>query len=124
MRTVALLALLVAALAAARASAAPESASLIRPAQGIGKIRLGMTDAELRRAMGRPRVSIGRTAGFGRRTVDYEFGFGEYAARLFGSPGRLRVVRVTTTLRRERTAKGIGPGSSERALEVSVGTGA
>ena len=116
MRRIVPLAFLLAAFAAAGASAATESTQLIRPSQGIGKVRLGMSDADLRRVLGRPRVAIPRSAGFGRRTVDYEFGYGEYGVRLFGTPGRLRVVRVTTTLRRERTPSGIGPGSSERAL--------
>jgi hypothetical protein len=101
---------------ASAAGAASEMSLLIRPGQAIGKIRLSMTEAELRRAMGRPRVAIRRDAGFGRGTVEYEFGFGDYGVRLFGAPGRLRVVRVSTLLRRERTSKGIGPGSLERNL--------
>ncbi len=49
---------------AGAARAAPHSTLLIRPAQSIGKIRLAMTDAQLRRVMGRPRVVIRRAAGF------------------------------------------------------------
>ena len=116
MRWVAPIAVLVAAGTVAGATAAPSSVMLIRPAQGIGKIRLGMTETELRRAMGRPRVLIRRAASFGIRTVDYEYGYGDYQVRLFGAPDRLRVVRVNTPLSRERTAKGIGPNSLERDL--------
>jgi hypothetical protein len=105
-----------AALVGVDASARTDSAFVIRPGQAIGKIRLAMTEAELRRVMGRPRVAVRRAAGFGRTTVEYEYGFGDYAVRLFGTRGRLTVVRVSTLLRRERTPRGIGPGSLERRL--------
>ena len=52
----------------------------------------------------------------GTRTVDYEFGSGSYAVQVLGAPGRFPVVRVHTPLRRERTPRGIGPGSLERKL--------
>ena len=116
MRVVASVAAVFAAVAAAGASAAPDAELLIRPAIGVGKLRLGMTEREVRRAMGAPRVVLRRAAGFGRQTVEYEYGFGDYGVRLFGPPSRLRVVQVTTVLRRERTARGIGPGALERRL--------
>ena len=122
MRSVALLAVVVAALAAAEASAEPESilgteANLaIRPAQSIGKILLGMTEAQVRRAMGRPRFVVRRQASFGLRSVEYQYGLAEYTVRLAGPRGRLRAVRVGTTLVRERTPSGVGVGSAERAI--------
>ena len=111
--TIGTIAALVAVAATAQAGARPQSNLLIRPAQGIGKVRLGMTEAQLRRAMGRPRAVVPRGASFGLRTVEYQYGFAQYVVRLFGPRGRLRVTAVGTTLRRERTAKGIGPGSRE-----------
>jgi hypothetical protein len=106
-----------AAAVAATTSAAPASDLVIRPGQGIGKFQLGMTEAELRRAVGRPRYVVPRAPTFGLRTVEYQYGLGaEYIAILVGRPGRLRVTRISTILRRERTPRGIGPGSLERTL--------
>jgi hypothetical protein len=116
MRFVALLAVVVAAVAAAQAGAAPQSNLRIFPGVGIGKLRLGMTEAQVRRAMGRPRFVVTRRAGFGLRSLEYQYGLAEYTVRLFGRPGRLRAVRVGTTLVRERTPLRVGVGSSERAI--------
>jgi hypothetical protein len=89
---------------------------VIRPAIGIGKLRLGMTEAEVRRAMGKPRFVVQRPSAFGIRAVEYQYGLAEYTVRLFGTRGRLRAVRVGTTLVRERTPTGLGVGSLERAV--------
>jgi hypothetical protein len=106
-----------AAAVAAVTTAAPASDLVIRPGQGIGKFRLGMTEPELRRAVGRPRYVVPRAPTFGLRTVEYQYGLGaEYIAVLVGRPGRLRVTRISTVARRERTPKGVGPLSGERAL--------
>jgi hypothetical protein len=115
MRRVLLLAAL-AASAAADAGARPDANLLIRPGQGIGKVRLGMTEAELRSAMGRPRSVIPRSGAFGLRTLEYEYGYAAYVVRLFGRTGRLRVVRVSTTLASERTPARVGVGSREATL--------
>ena len=103
-------------LTGASASAAPSASRVIRPAIGIGKLRLGMTDAQVRRAMGKPRFVVARPAAFGLRSVEYQYGLAEYTVRLFGARGRLRAVRVGTTLRRERTPSGLGVGSLERVV--------
>jgi hypothetical protein len=116
MRSLALVGALVAAFTAAHASATPQTTRVIRPAQAIGKVRLGMTAAELVRAMGRPRFVIPGRTSFGRHTVEWQYGLAAYTVRLAGPPNRLRVVRVGTTLSRERTARGVGPGSSESRL--------
>jgi hypothetical protein len=79
---------------ASSAGASREANLRIRLAEGIGKIRLGMTEHALRRALGRPQFVTMRSAGFGRQTVEYEYAYGGYRAQLHGSPGRLRVVRV------------------------------
>jgi hypothetical protein len=101
----------------AGASAAPQSDLVIRPGHGIGKFRLGMTQAELFRAAGRPHYVVQRGRTFGLVTVEYQYGFGaEYIVILAGQRGRLRVIRISTFLRRERTPAGIGPGSLERTL--------
>jgi hypothetical protein len=103
-----------AAFAGTDAAARPDVNLVIRPAIGIGKVRLGMTEAQLRRAMGRPRAVVRRGGSFGLRRIEYEYGFAAYVVRLSGRRQQLRVVAVGTTLPRERTVKGIGPGSRER----------
>ena len=109
----------VAALAASAggpAGAASETSRVIRPGLGIGKLRLGMTEGEVRRAMGRSWAVVPLRAGFGLRSVEFQYDLAAYTVRLVGAPGRLRAVRITTVVRKERTRKGIGPGSLERAL--------
>jgi hypothetical protein len=88
----------------------------ILPGRSIGKLRLGMTEAEVRRAMGNPRFVVRRRGAFGLRTVEYQYGLAEYTVRLLGRAGRLRAVRVGTTLVRERTPRGVGAGSLERTV--------
>jgi hypothetical protein len=103
-------------LAVSPAAGAPARETVIRPAVGIGKLRLGMTEAQVRRTMGRPRFVVTRRAAFGFRSVEYQYGLAEYTVRLFGRAGRLRAVRVGTTLFRERTPQGVGIGSLERTV--------
>lgn len=109
-------AVVAAVIAAAPAGGSSQSVELIRPARSIGKIRLGMTEVELRRAMGRPRSVVPRREAFGLRTVEYQYGYAAYVVQLFGRPGRLRVVRVSTTLAREQTPARVGVGSREASV--------
>jgi hypothetical protein len=104
------------ALLATEASARTNVDLRIRPGQAIGKIRLGMTGAEVRGAMGKPRFVVRRPAAFGLQALEYQYGLAEYTVRLSGRPGRLRAVRVGTTLVRERTPRGVGVGSLERTV--------
>jgi hypothetical protein len=98
------------------AGARSEATRVIRPAVGIGKLRLGMTEAQVRRALGKPKFVVTRRTSFGLRSIEYQYGLADYIVRLSGRPGRLRAVRVGTTLVRERTTRGIGVGSTERAV--------
>ena len=98
------------------ATAGSEASRVIRPGQAIGKLRLGMTPADARRAMGPPSAVVRRPAGFGLLSIEYQWRLAAYTVRFVGARGRLRAVRATTVLRRERTPKGIGPGSLERDL--------
>jgi hypothetical protein len=77
-------------------------------------VRLGMTEAQVRAALGRPMTTLEETGSFGRRTVELQYGVSSYLVRLSGRP--FRVVQVATTLRRERTREGLGVGSFERDL--------
>jgi hypothetical protein len=114
-RTLAAVSALTAA-AGGTAEAASQASRVIRPGMGVGKLNLGMTEAEVRRAMGQPWAVIRRPAGFGLRSVEYQYDLAAYTVRFVGARGRLRAVRITTIVRKERTPKGIGPGSLERDL--------
>jgi hypothetical protein len=96
---------------AVSAAAAPSHELVIRPGVGIGKVRLGMSQAAVRRAWGAPQA-VTRT---GRR-VELQYDFAAYVVTLAGSRGRERVVSVATTLAKERTRGGIGVGSLESRL--------
>lgn len=114
-----LLALGLAALAlllAASAGAATTRDLVIRPGVGIGKVRLGMSLAQVRAAMGRADSAITTRHGRGPRRLELQYDFAAYSVTLVGSPGRERVVSVATTLAKERTRQGIGVRSFESRL--------
>jgi hypothetical protein len=93
---------------------------LIRPGVGIGKVRLGMTQAQVRRALGPHMAVNARERRFGRLYLELAYDYSAYTVGFFGAPGRLRVVSVATSLRRERTRTGLGPGTSLRVLRRAL----
>ena len=100
----------------ATAEGAPERDGQIRPSVGIGKIRLGMTVAEVRRILGPPQLLNRRVSlGFGREHREYVWNWFEWSVAFRGAPGGLRTVRVTTT-RRNHRYRGIGVGTRMRDL--------
>ena len=111
-----LLLTLAAVVAAASSAAAPTSDTLIRPGKSIGKARLGMTEAAVRQALGRPHAVVRKQVGFGRQEAEYQYADGYLFVYLRGPRSAPRVVRVVTFQRSERTASGVGVGSRERAL--------
>jgi hypothetical protein len=111
----------VALLVAPQAGAAVARDALIRPGVGIAKARLGMTATQVRAAMGRPLAVLPQQAGFGRRAVEWQYGYGAYTVRLEGRGDALRVVAVATTAYRERTPEGLGVGTLESRVERAYG---
>jgi hypothetical protein len=100
----------------ASASASTQRDALIRPGVGVGKVRLGMTLAQVRAAWGRPQAqTIETLAGVGR-TVELQYDFAAYTVTLTGRPNREHVVAVGTTLAKERLRQGIGVGSLEQRV--------
>ena len=93
------------------AAAAPSHDLVIRPGVGIGKVRLGMSREQVLDAWGAPQAVV-RTG----RVIEFQYDFAAYVATLRGSRGHERVVRVATTLAKERTPEGIGVGSPEARL--------
>jgi hypothetical protein len=107
--------------AAADVAATPDASELIRPGVGIGKVRLGMTQAQVRRALGQPHAVVNvRERRFGLLYLEVAYDYSAYTVGFFGAPGRLRAMSVATSLRRERTRSGLGPGTSLRALRRAL----
>jgi hypothetical protein len=109
------------AIVAGWAAAATRTDALIRPGVGIGKARLGMTDAQVRRALGRPIAQRRSRSGFGRLRVEYQYEDGFLLVRLAGRATALRVTGVSTIKPWERTANGVGPGVRKRILRGRYG---
>ena len=103
--------------AAGIASASPSRDALIRPSVGIGKVRLGMTLAQVRKALGRETlVNRRQHLGFGSRHVSLDWNDAQWTVELLGQPGRMRVISVSTLKRTERTSRGVGAGSTIRRV--------
>jgi hypothetical protein len=101
----------------ASASASTQRDALIRPGVGIGKVRLGMTLAQVRAAWGRPQSQTSQPQTRGGRTIELQYDFGAYVVKLSGFARSERVVSVATTLAKEKTAHGLGPGALERRVQ-------
>jgi hypothetical protein len=95
--------------------------ALIRPGKGIGKIDLGMTQAQVRRALGPPQAVVRKRLGFGRLSVEWQWDFAQWTVRMQGRATSLRVVGVGTMVRSERTREGFGVGTLESTLRRRYG---
>lgn len=101
--------------AAALAAAAPAAAEIV-PGKGIGPVRLGMTEQQVRARLGKPLGVERDQVAFGAQRVMLYFGYGAYDVELRGRGAVLRVVAVTTGLRAQRTSAGIGTFSTGAEL--------
>jgi hypothetical protein len=114
--------------AAGGASAAPEHDMVVRMGKGIGRAHLGMTLRQTRRALGGPHSHVYRSLDFGTHGRYLELGW-EFPGRVpwepvtweigFRSWSRsepLRVTRVATTARTQRTPQRLGIGARPRQL--------
>jgi len=97
------------------------AAGAVVPGKGMLGIEVGMTRAQVIAAAGGPTSSGERPDPItGSHTQLY---YARPAVRVImhsGSQGELEVSSVSTRRGRERTARGIGVGSSERALRASL----
>jgi hypothetical protein len=98
----------VAALAATSASAA------IVPQQGIAGVKIGMTQAKVRSVLGKPSSVQRGKNDFGKYTQL------RYPGLQVNFQGNATVTDVSTTRTSERTAAGIGVGSSELQVKGKV----
>jgi len=114
--TLILLAMPSAALAAGP-SLTPRALRLI-PQVSIRGVSLGMTPAQVEAVLGRPDARHkGRQPGIGA-TLTLKFGL--VTVRFNGVQPSSEAVTITTTSRRERTARGVGVGSSEAIVRQRV----
>jgi hypothetical protein len=102
---------------ASSASGAPERSVPIRIGVGIGPVNLGMTGAQVYRALGRPRTVVERRTIGGRPYVEFEYGYGLWSVGFLGRKGQRRVVLVLTALPRHRTPQGLGVNTPMRQVE-------
>jgi hypothetical protein len=108
-------------LLAVTASAAPQRDLLIRPGVGIGKVKLGMSLKQVRAVWGKPQAVTVRREGKAKvRLTELQYDFAAYVVTLIGPRGRQRVIRVGTTLAKERMTNGLGVGSLERRLQSAL----
>ena len=110
-------------LAVAPASAAPGRDALLRPGVGAGKLRLGMTFAQVRAVLGTPaRARFRQRYGFRGEYVQYVWGRdADWEVGVVGErPTTARVVLIRTW-RPERTRVGVGVGSTHVALQRRLG---
>jgi hypothetical protein len=107
---------LTALLALAALALVPASAgAMIQIQRGIAGARLNNTPAQVRAALGKPKRVIKKTNFFGPYT-QYRY-FGGITVTF---QGRRNVTDVATTGLGDRTARGIGVGSTEQALKNRV----
>lgn len=100
---------LVSALVIASASAME---STIVPGRGIGKVRVGMTRAQVEAVLGKDAIVNVRTTVAKTTYLELGWNFSTFSVGFLQQGRTYRVAQVETTLRGERTAKRIGVGSS------------
>jgi hypothetical protein len=99
------------------ASALPSRDALVEPGRAIGKVKLGMTHAQVRGALGRHTFVVKRRdLGFGQRYVELQWGYAEWSVGFQGRAERMRAVMVGTTLHSQRTRSNLGTGSRIRDI--------
>lgn len=115
----------IAALAAGAGTAGVSRDAVIKPGKGIGKVELGMTLPQVRRALGGPPLYSLRRINYGARGryVEYTWEVGSVDIRTWTvglrstrRNGPLRVIRVGTGVPGQRTPQGLGVGSRARDI--------
>ncbi len=100
--------------AAAAALAASTAGAAIVSQQGIAGVKIGMTQAKVRSVLGKP-TSVKRGSNdFGKYTIF------KYAGLQTEFQGNATLTGVSTTRTSERTAAGIGVGSTEAQVKAKI----
>jgi outer membrane protein assembly factor BamE (lipoprotein component of BamABCDE complex) len=100
-------------LAAALVFASAAGATIV-PQKGIAGVRIGMSKAKVRSVLGRPTSVKHGSNDFGRYTIF------KYSGLKVNFQGNATVTGISTTRRAERTARGVGVGSSEAQVKAKV----
>jgi hypothetical protein len=90
--------------------------STIYPGVGIGKVRLGMTRAQVERLLGRDAIVNGRATIAATEYVELAWNFATWTVAFAQTRSGLRVVQVGTTAHGQRTPTRIGIGTLWRPL--------
>jgi hypothetical protein len=90
--------------------------STIYPGVGIGKVKLGMTRAQVQRVLGKDATLNDRATYDGKHYVELGWNYSTWSVAFAQTGGSLRVVQVATTLRSQRTPAKIGIGTAWRPL--------
>jgi hypothetical protein len=96
-------------------SASAVESTIIRGV-GIGKVRVGMTRGQVERLLGKDHIVNAQTSVADTTYVELGWDFSTFAVGFLKSGTTYRVAQVETTLQGEKTTKGIGVGSSFRAV--------
>ncbi len=113
MRRTALIALVVGAVVVPPSSAIETT---LMPGVGIGKVKLGMTLVQVKKALGPPQRVNKRAQLAGRGYVEYGWDFSTLWVGFVNTKGVLHAVLVGTDLRSQGTFKGAGIGTVRETL--------
>ncbi len=97
--------------------------STINPGVGIGRVKLGMSATQVKRAMGTGFLVNKRRTINGVRYVELGWDFDSWAVTFVQRGKTLRVAQVSTTVRSQKTAKGIGLATSWRKVVAAYPSG-
>jgi len=90
--------------------------STIYPGVGIGKVELGMSAGQVKKAMGRDFIVNNRKNIAGVHYIEYAWDFAHWTVTFAQREGTLRAVQVATDVHDQHTAKNVGYGTLWRAL--------
>jgi hypothetical protein len=97
--------------AAALAASAYATESTIYPGVGIGKVKLGMTLAQVKHVLGSDAIVNDRETIGGTPYVELGWNFSEWSVGFVRRGSTYRAVHVTTAQHAQRTTTGVGPGT-------------
>jgi hypothetical protein len=102
--------------AASFAAAALATESTIMPGTGIGRVKLGMTLAQVQHVLGKYRFVNERSQVGRNGYLEVGWGFGEWTVGFLRQGSTYRTAAVEATVRGQRTPTGVGVGTNIRKV--------